>query len=350
MKSVSKLACLFGWLLLWSAFVIGMTNITQWAGEPFTMPTMNSDVIKQMQSHRVHLTNLWLWIDEDYANYARLAAWDSNLNVLNGLFVWGWNASSEAALVVVWWWDNNTMNASSAWIAGWSNNTISANNSAIGGWANNIVSWENGVVAWWSGNSVLSGWGVVVWWWNNNSDEYWVVVWGFSNSAGKYGLAFGHSSRWGERSFSWNDWTSETYWTNDNSAYIGASGWVLIWTYKPILGVNLVVSGAVKIWWEYWEWRVWEVKMVNGCFYAHDGSKWHVLGKSSANASNCSTGDLAEICEFGNTRLWEWDQAIWYKDSYAPNCNNIMAVVTCGSDGNLDPAEYVYPYCYNLSD
>ena len=279
-----------------------------------------------------------------------MSAWESNLNVLNGLFVWEWTAGDNATLVVVWWWDNNTINGSSAWIAGWSTNTISANNSAIGGGINNTVNWENGVVAWWNSNTVWSVWGVVVWWNNNSVGEYWVVVWGSSNSAGKYGLAFWRSSKWGERSFSWNDGSNESYTAKDNSAYIGTSGWVLIWTYTPVSWVNLVVNGAVKIWWEeLWLWKVWEVKMVNGCFYAHDGSKWHVLGRGSVSASSCRIEGLAKICEFGNTRLWEWDIAIWYSAPYAPNCNDIRQVVSCGSDGNLDPAEYVYPYCYSLN-
>ncbi len=352
MKSVSKLAYLSGWLFLWSVFVIGMMNVTQWVDEEFVMPTMDATVIEAMQSHRVHLKSLWLWESENVSDYARLEAWESNLNVLNGLFVWGWNVWSDVSLVVVWWWDQNGMYSSSAWIAGWFSNTISvgANNSAIGGGANNTVSWENGVVAWWNSNTVWSGWGVVVGWWNNNSGEYWVVVWGSNNSTWRYWLSFGHSSRWGERSFSWNDWSYGwgSWWT-DNSAYIGASGWVLIWTYTPKSGVNLVVNGAVKIGWESDEWRPWEIKMFGGCFYAYDGNKWHVLGKSSMAWWNCSHVDLARICGFWSTKLLEWDIAIWYSAPYAPNCNSIKQEVTCGSDGNLNPSAYSYPYCYSLN-
>ena len=359
MKAVSKLSYIFGGLVLWGAFVVGVVNIVQWAA--MSIKTIIDEAENKYEPHRVYLRHLYLWTWEDFSNYAWLSAWENNLNILNGIIVWEWESvDNNSLLVAIWWWSDNTIKSSFAWIAGWQSNEIQTSSlySVIGWWSSNTVNGKNGVIAWWEWNKVDSEWGVIVWWENNTvNGEYWVVAWGLHNSAWKDGLVFGQHSSGGERAFSWNDrdmWEEELN-IKSNSAYVWASSWFLIWTYESKSGVNLVVNGAVRIWWEKnkW-WTEWEIRVIDGCFYGYYDGKWSILWESSEVSQNCNELNVAATCEFWNTRLWEWDIVDGYSKPYANNC--ISIAVQCNSEGKIVPAngseasEKYYPYCYNLGE
>lgn len=349
MKSLLKLFSLAGGIFCFGFLVVWLVSITHWEDNILKIKTNPTTY-----AHKIRLKNLWIWNGggDWNENYAWISPGVDNLNILNGLVVWKWNhnVADGVEFIVVGGWDSNTINSSYAWIVGWKHNTIAeeAFDSAIGWWFGNNVWWENTVIAWWSENTTSAGfkWWVIIWWSNNSvENDYGVVLGGYSNSADQYWLSLGYGSVWAAKSFSWgSDWVQ----ANESSSNIQASGGVLIWTYTPIENVNLVVGGAVKIAWD-WDntsWVAWEIRMYQGCFYAYDGKKRHVFGRSSED--NCNHMALAGRCVFWNTKLWEWDQVTAYKTPYAIDCNSQKSIVTCKSDGSMD-STYIYPYCYNLS-
>ena len=352
MKNLLKVLC-----LVWGIFWLGILSfIVRWEDAPFQISWNSSEL-----AHRVRLTNLWIWDTMS----AWLKAWENNLDVLNGVVAGSGNTiDGNIVLSSVGGWENNKIKWSYAGVVWWFSNTAWNSNSAVGGWDGNTADWSNAVIAWWKGNSAGSDWWVILWWEGNTTDgEYGIVLWWSENTAWAYGLSLWHGSAWADNTFSWRD--SELWEWNgplEDSAHIGATSWVLIWTYNPIPWVNLVVNGAVKIEWGAWDlyWpEPWEIRMIDWCVFAYDGNKWHILGKNSNDSSSCKgiIGDeLAVTCNYGETMIWEWDEVIWYNSPYGNCGDNKCTKLVCedwwklvcrdgDKNGSLD---YIYPYCYSL--
>ena len=153
------------------------------------------------------------------------------------LRIWSWLMFRDLDIGIGWWSGNKIENGVDF-------------TKVIGWWENNKVFDEMWVVVWWRNNIVNNMW-VVIWWDSNKSDESGIVLGWYKNVSKDYGLPFWSEATAQIKSFSWNSSSVE------NQAVIEAASWVLIWTYNPVTGVNLVVNWAVKIWWkkieEYWE-------------------------------------------------------------------------------------------------
>ena len=248
-------------------------------------------------------------------------------------------------VTIGWWTSNKIQNSKNSWIAGWTANSISKwDNSVIWWWSSNSITWSDAVIAWWYKNEATT-WGVVIWGSDNKAMNDGVVFWWKWNTADWFNsLVLWSWSRWGRWSFAWNGEAS------DYSAYIWAKNWVLIWTYDTINWVNLVVSGAIKLWSDAITsaWTAWEIRFVWWCFYAYDGSYWHVINQSWK--SGCTWLPAAGTCEFWAVQLQVWDVVRAYKDTISTDCSSID--VACSEDWSLvgirGETDYIYPYCYEL--
>lgn len=316
-------------LLLLGIFVVWYVN----AEDPDVVINLSG-----IELHKSNLYNLKLW--SGTVGTLNVTWW--RLRFSNGLIVWNDHTVGVNDKAVIGWWKQNTINAKYAWI-GWGQlNTGSAQYAVIGGWYGNIAEWKKSVVVWWNSN-IAGTWGLVVWWSNNIAETLWVILGWSNNTAQKNSLALGSGASSSSGSFAWKGTVSSS-----NKWKIGART-VLIGTTTWIPSVKLVVGGAVKIASSSENWKKWEIRYVDGCYYSYDGSKWHVINRWHENeASNCSTSlDVAKYCKFGNTILWHWDTATWYNKIYDTNCNAHSWVVTCLSWSLSE--DFVYPYCYDIN-
>ena len=281
--------------------VIDLSNTVQHSSRLYNLNLWNESMTGSLRvvktpAKRVIFTN-WLIIGDDHT--VSVAA--------NGHAVIGWWKSNTVVnLAAIWWWQTNKANAQYA---------------IVGGWQGNTAGWQNSVVVGWQGNTA-----------NKNS------------------LALGQGATSNEGSFAWNHSATTNNW------YIDASNWILVNTTDPIDGVNLVVNGAVKIAWTNGSSRLkWEIRYVNKCFYAYDGSKWYVLNRWGENGGNTECKDftdMAKYCKFGNTVLQNGDTWTGYSQQYATGSNCVTqyeAKVTC-NNWTLSPSTHVYPYCYSIHD
>lgn len=319
--------------LLSASFIIWVVSVANWLEIKTNL--------EWRDQHVGRLYSLFLWTgDENNSAWIKVLPSNKNVNILNWLIVSP--GSSKGTLIVVWWWEgNNILDSNNSWIGWWSGNRIlSWDSSAIWWWIQNTVRWGNAVVMWGFKNvaqnsGIVAGWfswtalngGVVLGWFQNEANWQWsLVLW--RNAKGK------------EWSFSWNANNSQ-----NESARIDATSGVLIWTFTPINGVSLVVSGAVKIG-TTWDNRVkWRIGVnSDGCILAYNGSVERVIGKVSE--SKCW---FATWCQFWNTILQNGESVTGYSVPYATNCkqSTIEKRVTCNWT-SLTPAGYTYPYCYKI--
>lgn len=353
MKNASKIVCLLSCALLAGAFVFNWNNIVKGAA----WVTINL----LEPRHIVRLKELYLWTTDD-------SAWLSpsqNSNVLdikNGLVVHGGtvNVSSSSQLVVIGWWDGNQIWALKSWIVWWDTNIIWSNDSVIGGWKQNTVLWDNGnwVIGWGDMNNAWDGGVVVGWHANSSSYTGTVVLWWYANVAEwENGLLMWTNARWATQAFSWSDGT-ETEWATEKSARIDASNGLLIGTYNKKDWINVVVNGYAQVGNRTvdTEFVSWEIMEKNGCFYAYDWEKWHIMWKNST-VSGCDDAALADTiskpCQFGWMKLQHGDKVTGYSKPYAVNCEEFKKEnVECKwwqlVVGNA-PTEYTYSYCYNIT-
>ena len=332
MKLKIKKSNLLALSLLSASLIVWIVSVANWLEIQTNL--------EWKDQHVGRLYSLYLWTGEEESSaWIKILPGNKNLNILNWLIVN--SGSSNGTLIVVWWWENNTIdNSINSWI-GWGkeNRIFSWDSSAIGWWLSNQTIWEKSVIMWWYKNKAQSG-GVVVGWFSWSALNEWIVLGWQNNEANwKWSLVLWRSAQGKEWSFSWSAKN-----TLSQSARIDTLSGVLIWTFTPINGVGLVVSGAVKIGttWDRVQWRI----GVNsdGCILAYNGSVERVIGKVSE--SKCW---FATWCQFWNTILQNGETAIGYSVPYATNCNqnNIKKVVTCNWT-SLTPAGYTYPYCYKI--
>lgn len=349
MKNTSKLACLFSlWLLsgLCMLASVSVASDNNWVSMDL------SDFSSLSTAHRARLTGLYLLpTANEETNAAYMASTPDTLDIYKGLIVGKniWGSNDDGVLVVIWWWKSNSIWGGTRYsgIAWWNQNGISSNvdNAVIGGGDSNHVYSNDGVIAWGQGN--VSYWWVVLWWQGNTWYVQWIVLWWQYNVAGKNGLVMWKKAEWGEWSFVRNDGSvSEP--AAANSALIGASNWVLIWTYTPKTNVSLVVNWPVKVWdVDFNTPKTWKISMKNGCLYSFDGVSWHVLGKSSAAAeamgTKCKDITVAKTCRFGRVLLQEWDVIEAYTEAYSDNC--VKQEVTC-TNWKLGTADKYYTTCF----
>lgn len=319
---------------------------------------------KLSDAHQVHVKslNLWTWVNDYEVKIKRLEAFD----IVNWISVWTGIKIKEWALVVIGWWVGNqvTVKWNYVWIAWWQQNTIENNveSSVIGGGYHNRVLKSQSVI--WGGyrNTVDIAWWTILGWKRNTAQNIGSVVLGWeTNAAGwKDSFAVGKSAKAWLASFSWHDGSRNMSAVN-KTATIWATSGILIGTYDRLAWVNLVVSGAVKIsWTSSMSWTAWEIKMLSGCFYAYDGTSWHVFGKNSNADSNCKKDFVGVTCTFGNVVLQQWDIVTAYSQPYSKNCNYIKKTdVTCTRETiwwvltwvlkSGTDKKYIYPSCYTVS-
>lgn len=273
----------------------------------------------------------------------------NQLNISNGIVVWDNASSSRGTLSSIWWWMGNQIwESRSAWIAWWSSNEIGdySDNSVIWGWMGNHINWENAVIVWWERNGAESFW-VVVWWYYNTASGNGVSLWGKNNEAGSNSLVMWSGAKW-TRAFARNAPAE------DNAARIDAKSWVLIGTTTAVQWVSLVVEGAVKIDWSgdnIENWITWEIRVVNGCFYAYDWKYWHVISQTN-DPEACTWFVSTEKCIFWNVYLQQWDQVTWYNATISTSCvgervvcsGGVLLTVAWNNEG------YNSPYCYETTN
>lgn len=348
MKHALKLVILSGIAVFFGVFLSVVFNVTNGG-----TITITPDLLKD--PHRVKLKSLNLSRNLEDSDYYELAVrWLNSFDILTWLAVGdGLTTITGGAAVMVGWWNNNHINSSdSAWIVWWWGNTINNSQDAViwGGYRNEIA-WKKSVV--WGGLHNIGnsdGW-IILGWDNNYLFSPSIVLWWqwhyASNTNNNLLLGKYTNINNIERSFVWGGEDNPCQPLSNESATLCAPKWILIWTYNGITGVNLVVSGAVKIGWDgLWEWSAWEIKMIDWCFYAHNGSKWYVFGKSSKASGSCNAVTLGKTCKFGKIELQEWDEVSGYSVPYANDCNSVKKSVTCRSDWSL--SENVYSYCYKM--
>ncbi len=319
------------WILLTSLLCV-LVNSSHW------IEIKVSDLNRDIPQHSPRLYSLLLWAGNVWINVD-----EDKLTITNGVVVWFWSSNSVwSNSASIWWWENNNIQSNShyAWIAWWTFNTIQWwMNSIIWWWNSNIIDWWDAIIAWWENNTGHNWWNIL--WWNSNvANSGWVVLWGNGNEADINSLALWRASaaRW--HAFSRNA-ISEA-----NAARINASNWILIWTSHIVTWVNLVVDWAIKIGGSNsLTWVAWEIKVVNGCFYAFDWLVWHVINRNTAD--NCNDIPVSKVCKFWNIELQEGDVVTGYNATLSRSCS--YAVVTC-EDGLLKDSwwstEYSNPYCY----
>ena len=322
----------------------------------------NPDVIIDLSetvlhNSRLHTLKLWsnevktwtLQVTTDMAGRDKvtftngLIVWDSTGSHVvsvgaEGYAVIGWWKRNKvgANYAAVWWWEQNDAQKIYAVIGGWQNNTAKEQNSVVVGWFHNTTNEENSVVVGWQNNIAQ---------WQNS-----VVVGWNNNRAAQNSLALWTNSVWKQGSFAWNGDAEQ------NQGYIGATNWILVNTTTPIDWVNLVVNGAVKIAWKSADIRhKWEIRYVGKCFYAYDGTTWHLLNRWRENQEDngciAPAGPIAQHCKFGNTILWDGDSVVAYSKTYAvgAGCDDYKATITC-NNWALSLPDHIYAYCYSIHD
>lgn len=323
MKKMSKKSVLLWLVLLWTVALIWFVSAL----------VINID--DSIDLHKVRLHSLYLWSGDEESDYAKIYmdGDEAVLRIWSWLMIWGldvgvaWGGTgnkidwdnSDFIKVIGWWW-----------------------------WLNNYVLGEDwGAVVWWYDNEA-NAWWVVVWWYENRAWDS-TVIWWFNNVADNYSLVFWSDAAANYNSFSWN---TDMRWSISNAASISAKSWVLIWTYAPITGVNLVVSWAVKFGWE--EINEWdsgyrgEIRAVSWCFYAYDGASWHVI--NDWDISSCGNFmNMEWACKFGNVWYLSWDTVLWYEEPYSSDCTPLAARCKWGKfykEPGLSEEVNIYPYCY----
>ena len=383
MKNKTKKNYLLG-IILSALLIVWIINVTNWINR------ITINVPDKSDLHRISVFSLFLG-DANSSTQMSVDTWSTNLDILNWLIVNSNN--SHGNLSTVWGGkSNNIINANNAWIAGGESNIIQWENWAIGWWKSNTVEWKNWVIAGWLRNRAWWFW-IILWWDSNISSGGWIVLWGKNNNAQNHSIALWQNAKWDNYSFAWNGHAPE------HSARINASGGVLIWTYNSITGVSLVVSWAIKLWqesynydingdWEFnsndivycqtnnlcdvdgdgvsdeslllnnlsiaW-WRKFNIRTWwigvnwNWCIQFYDWSSYNTLGKISKFSNKCG---INTWCIFGSTTLHNWDQQIAYSSPYAKNCEDIKQLIKCENwyltDNSGGTTTYIYPYCYNL--
>lgn len=363
MKSVSKLACLFGLWLLGGFCMIVSFNVTNGAWLEGGWIRINLwDFAGLSTAHTARLLKLYLWNGDDYDIYdSYISAWSDSVDIYNGLIVdsnaWIQKESSWE-LIVVWWWTWNYITSSrNSGIVWWGFNTIvwqlteNTKNAAIGGGYKNEVNWDGWIVAWGKSNTWYENW-IVLWWMNNKSAG--VVLWWQGNEAGENGLVMWQWAKWEKWSFVWNDGTYPELAADINSALVGTENWLLIWILTPKENVNLVVN---------WPISIWNLENENispagaivskdGCLYAYDGAEWHSFG--TWVACNNSSYHKASTCKFGGVLLQEWNVVAYaYSMPYSSDCSSKLQLdVVCSEDWKMkkDGVEYKYPSCFDVVD
>ena len=342
MKHISKKSSL---LLCWLGAVALLTLFT---GSVNAIKIGNNtvEIPSNIQQHRSRLYSLYV------SESAWLIVEDGRLNITKW-FVIG-NGSSNSSDATILWGTHNSIwnNSSNSWIAWWEQNTINGGNSVIGWWMENRISADLWVIAWGKKNTItktnssLSTPSVIAWWYNNTVNNWWTILGGADNTANWLdSLVFWQNAKGGQWSFAWN-WEAEQF-----SAYIWAGNWVLIGTTEPKEGINLVVNWTMSIWWDTTSSAVaWEMRSVNGCFYAYDGQNWHIIGQYR---NECGDGlDIGTNCEFGNVLLQVWDRVDAYPEMASTNC--VSQKVVCGADWKLrgegSNNTERYPYCYKTAN
>ena len=320
--------------LVW--FVVLWALVLLFAG------TANGLEIKKLNAVSEHISrlhSLYLW---DGSSFAGMITRDRHLNITNGLVVGNGSVGSNMATVA--WGVGNGIGSNSqwAWIAGGEWNSIQwGANSVIGWWKSNVIGWNNAVVVGWENNQWTSAGAVVVGWnGNTSSNDGWVAFGGSGNTAlWASSLVLWEGAKWQKWSFAWNGEAGQ------DSARIEASNWILVGTYDTVTGVNLVVKWAMKIGGDTSSASAaWEIRMVDGCFYAYDGVYWHVVNQSS---TWCTAITTAKTCKFGNVELQAWDTVTAYKVPISSDCSAESAAVTCNNwELKVGGVEYKYPYCY----
>ena len=360
MKKSSKLACLLSLWLLSGLFTVVSINVTAWADKPWVKIDRTQFTNLQDQTlHKARLRTLYLWNGQSTENAAWMSASEKTLDIFKGLIVEKSlldDSDSWELIVVGWWQDNSIKNSHQSGIAWGQQNTINwVNNAAIGGGNSNHVLWENGVVAWWYNNNWNAGW-VVLWWQSNTADG--VVLWWGSNTVWENGLAMWNWAVWGKWAFVRNDGTYQWEPAKDFSALIWTRDWVLIWTYETKPGVSLVVNWPIQVWnTTQTNGTGGEIRSLDGCLYAFDGDKRHVLGKSSAWSCNGGAGmTLAQTCEFGRVLLQEWDKVTAYSENFSKTGCSSKEVTCTHNSGSTDrkwilktkqwETNYVHPSCF----
>ena len=339
MKSSIKKVCLFWLSLLWGLWIVSFINITNGAdgGVEIKLDTLESQ-------HTTLLHSLYLWkgdVEDNTWVRLKVSPWGKFLDIL------GWLVVSPKYVkwtsVAIGWWNSNIVNGRNSWIGWWKNNKVGWDWSTIGWWESNMIWWDWAVVVWWINNYALVG-GVVAGWQSGYSSDGWVILWWLNSTAWKNSMVF--NWQWEQWSFVFNGGSTVVA---ENSAYIGASNWLLIWTNTPITDVSLVVSGAVKI--GNSEIKKWGEIVNNGwCISAYDNTKYLGLGRSSGFPEPC-WGDGS--CLFWWVYIQNWDtvtgyvaNADWFPYWYGTCSSRIL---TC-TDWTLKPDDKTYyPNCHRVS-
>ncbi len=300
--------------LLW---VILSTFLIAW----IMNATNNINIPNKDNLHRISLFSLFLSNDNENSAQMKVSTWWNNLDVLNGIII----------------------NNNNAWVAWGQSNIVNWEIWAIGWGQSNIVNWEIWVVAGWNWNTAGLSW-VILWWNRNKASNGGVVLWGNGNEAKNNSIALWQNAKWDNASFVWNKWDA-----TNGSARINASGWMLIWTYKSIDWVSLVVSWAIKLWKDESNTQKWSISDENWCIKFYNWSINYAIGRNSEKSCWLNTW-----CQFGTIILYNGDKVDGYRNLYASSCNTVT--VTCKNwnlyvDGNtVKNMETIYPNCYKLSN
>jgi hypothetical protein len=372
MRHVLKWVYLLGFVLILGFLSVCGVSIVMWANANNTVEIKLND-LKNAHRVRVHSLNLWTlnsWIITGYYEVAvkNLEGFD----IANWLAVFSGSSTFNGwSLYMIGWWLWNMVTAwDSAWVAGWESNQVYVSNAVIGWWQSNKVYWNASVIWGWTSNTTNNsdGWAVLGWGSNTANNVGSIVLGWDSNTADwQNSFAAGKSAKAWLSSFSWNDGSLNMSSLDVKSANIGASEGILIWTYNKLpwqwSKVNLVVSGAVKIGWDNGtSWTKWEIKVYSWCFYAYDGTSWHIFGKSSKADSNCTMPGMSigVTCNFGKIELQEWDVVEAYSQPYSTGCDSIKRTnVKCTREtiwwvstwvlkSWMDKG-YIYPSCYKIT-
>lgn len=351
MKNHFRKLNLIGLSLLWTFLMISLINVTNGETKIPTAPWESEHII------RLHSLFLWNGASDTNPLFMKINTGDKFLSVQWWLAIWSSHTVGQAAdSSVIGWWKNNKILdwSKNSWIVWWESNTIKGKSSLIGWWKYNEINGDNAIIWWWNHNHVNAINGVVIWWENNTvSGQNSIILWWENNTANwKNSLVFWQYSEWGTWSFVFGiGKIGTTIQGKENSARIDASSGVLIWTLEPINGVRLVIGWAVNLTWQSntnW-WTGWEIRVVNGCIFAYDGSNWQVMWKSSRE----SCGGEVQTCQFWETLLYQWDQADAYTNfwSLETGCPDKKVHVTCSGWNLVDENNLTgpyYPYCYKI--
>jgi len=349
--------------LLWLCLLLGIFVLRSVNAADDATVTINPDAPARVW-HRSTLYNLDLWV---ISNHATLYAAGWRMRFTNWLVAWKDSSVWGSDYAVIGWWDGNKIlnNANYAWIWWWKSNEIRGNYAVIGWWEGNDANWDNSVVVGGQKNTASAQNSVVVGGYNNTaSAQNSVVAGGQNNTANKNSLALGRSAIAKEWAFIWNS-NPSLQTAQDNSALVNASNWTLIGTTTPIVWVNLVVDGAVRVAWtnDNENKQKWEIRYVDRCFYWYDGNVWHVLNRWNDNGRNSECrafpDSIANFCYFGNTIIREWDNAMGYAVPNAVTCTS--KILICHNKHLYEKkarvnepdltklADSYYPYCYKIN-